>query len=115
MAIIVGRAELILICFGHGAPQEFAPFSLGYCYSYGCHKFFWEFLVIVQVKFHSAGVRGGRYSCGGPRYGNSSSRSRCGPTLSVTFRFAYIEKKISATSSVSVRPLCGKDTGLRGS
>src|SRR5690349_12968817 len=42
--------------------------------------------------------------CGGPRYGNSSSRSPCGPTLSITFRFAYIEKKRSATSSVSVRP-----------
>src|SRR5262249_37601471 len=26
--------------------------------------------------------------CGGPTYGNSSERSPCGPTMSVTFRFA---------------------------
>src|SRR5713101_6007272 len=57
-----------------------------------------------------------RESCGGPRYGNSSSRSLCGPTLSpVTFPFVSMEKKTSTTSSVSVRPLCGKRAGPRGS
>jgi hypothetical protein len=60
MAIIVGKAELILICFVTVAPREFAPPSLGYCHSYGCHKFSWEFLVVVQVQFHFAGVCDGR-------------------------------------------------------
>src|SRR5439155_1856812 len=51
-----------------------------------------------------------RESCGGPRYGNSSRRSLCGPTLSpVTFPFVSMEKNTSTTSSVSDRPLWGKD------
>src|SRR5439155_26565949 len=60
-------------------------------------------------------LRAKETACGGPRYGNSSSRSSCGPTLSpVTFPSVRIEKKTSTTSSVSVRQLCGYDSGWRG-
>ena len=70
-----------------------------------------------QAGIHRSPLRGGyRESCGGPRYGKSSNRSRCGPTLSaVTLPFDSIEKNTSATSSVSVRPLCGKAASCRGS
>ena len=89
MAIIAGKAELILICLVTVAPQEFAPHSLGLLPFLWSPKSSWEFLVVVQVKFHS-----GRVVCaavnyaGGPNNGNSSNKSACGPTLSVTFRFA---------------------------
>jgi hypothetical protein len=46
-----------------------------------------------------------RFSCGGPRYGNSGSRSSCGPTpSSVTFPFVKMATLESPTSSVSRRP-----------
>ena len=49
-----------------------------------------------------------RFSCGGPRYGNSGSRSSCGPTpSSVTFPFVKMAVMESPTSSVSARPLSG--------
>ena len=49
-----------------------------------------------------------RFACGGPRYGNSGSRSSWGPTWSsLTFPFVRMAMKGSATSSVSVRPLSG--------
>jgi len=49
-----------------------------------------------------------RFSCGGPRYGNSASRSLWGPTpSSVTFRFVKMAALESPTSSVSRRPLSG--------
>jgi hypothetical protein len=60
MAIIAGKAELILICLVTLAPQESAPPSLGLLPFLWLPKFSWEFLVVVQVKFHSAGARGGR-------------------------------------------------------
>ena len=48
------------------------------------------------------------FSCGGPRYGNSGSKSLCGPTpSSVTFRFVKMATLESPTSSVSRRPLSG--------
>ena len=49
-----------------------------------------------------------RFSCGGPRYGNSESKSSCGPTpSSVTFPFVKMAVMESPTSSVSRRPLSG--------
>jgi hypothetical protein len=60
MAIIVGKAELIPICLVTVAPQEFAPPSLRLLPFLWLPKFSWEFLLVVQVKFHSAGARGGR-------------------------------------------------------
>jgi hypothetical protein len=48
------------------------------------------------------------FSCGGPRYGNSGSKSLCGPTpSSVTFPFVKMATLESPTSSVSRRPLSG--------
>jgi hypothetical protein len=49
-----------------------------------------------------------RFSCGGPRYGNSESKSLCGPTpSSLNFPFVMMARKGSTTSSASSRPLPG--------
>src|SRR3954447_21593271 len=49
-----------------------------------------------------------RFSCGGPTYGNSESRSSCGPTpSSLAFPLVMTAMKGSATSSVRARPLSG--------